>query len=282
MNRTALAATALTLVASPLWADCATEAEVAAFVDSYLAQEPATALAAGGDMADARCTQGLLATALEPHLGAIVGYKVGLTSAPAQERFGVEEPVMGVLYESMLMPDGAEIPADFGAVPLFEADLILVVGSEAINGASTPDEAITHISAVHPFIELPDLALAPDQPMTGVTITAMGVGARSGVVGEAIAVNDPAEMLQALETMQVAVTSADGAVMAQAPGAAVLGNPVNAVLWLMSQGVTLEAGDLVSVGSIGPLLPPAQAMGEATVIYAGLPGDPDVSVRFTD
>jgi 2-keto-4-pentenoate hydratase len=282
MIRHVTLAASIGLLASPLWAECASEAEVAAFVESYLAGTPARALAAGGDMEDALCTQAMLVTALEPHLGAVVGYKVGLTSGPAQERFGVSEPVMGVFYESMMLEDGAEVPVSFGAVPLFEADLVLVVGDAGINAATTPEEAMAHISAVHPFIELPDLALAQGEPMTGVTITAMGVGARSGVVGAAIPVEDAGAMLAALADMQVTVTAADGTVMAEAPGAAVLGNPVNAVLWLVAAGVTLEPGDLVSVGSIGPLLPPAKAMGGATVTYAGLPGDPSVSVVFTE
>jgi 2-keto-4-pentenoate hydratase len=69
-------------------------------------------------------------------------------------------------------------------------------------------------------------------------------------------------------------------VLAEAPGAAVLGNPVNSALWLASTGVAFQPGDLISVGSIGPLIPPAKAMGAATVTYAGLPGDPSVSVIF--
>ena len=41
----------------------------------------------------------------------------------------------------------------------------------------------------------------------------------------------------------------------------------------------LKAGDLVSVGSIGPLMPPKPGL-TVTATYAGLPGDPSVSVAF--
>ena len=87
-------------------------------------------------------------------------------------------------------------------------------------------------------------------------------------------------MLATLASMTVTVRASDGEILAEAPGAAVLGNPVNAALWLMSKGVEFKAGDLISVGSIGPLIPPAKAKGRATVTYAGLPGDPTVSVVF--
>ena len=62
--------------------------------------------------------------------------------------------------------------------------------------------------------------------------------------------------------------------------AAVLGNPVNSVLWLRSKGVTFKPGDIVSVGSMGPLLFPDATGGKATATYDGLPGNPSISVTF--
>ncbi|WP_322866649.1 2-keto-4-pentenoate hydratase [Aquicoccus sp. G2-2] len=276
---TTIAAT-LSLTATAAFADCATDAQINTFVEEYLAKTPTEALSAGGSMADALCSQEKLVQALIPHLGPVVGYKAGLTSKPSQERFGTTEPVRGVLYRDMLLDDGAEIPAHFGTIPLLEGDLVLVVGDDAINNAKTPEEAMQHISAVRPFIELPDLTLAKGQPITGVTLTAMGVAVRLGVLGAPIPVKDPNAMLEALAAMKVTVKASDGSVLAEAPGSAVLGNPVNSVLWLMQSGITLKKGDLVSVGSIGPLLPPAKAGSGASVTYDGLPGNPTVSVKF--
>jgi 2-oxo-hept-3-ene-1,7-dioate hydratase len=282
VTRLAGVAALLVLPAGMAAAECASDAEVAAFVESRAARAPAKALGAGGSMEDALCTQGKLAAALTDDLGPVIGYKAGLTSAPAQERFGASEPVRGVLYRDMMLEDGAEVPLDFGAVPLFEADLILVVGDAAINAATTPEEVMAHVSEVRPFMELPDLAVAEGEPVDPVTLTAMGVGARLGVLGAAIAMEDPAAMSEALAGMTVTVRGADGSVMAESPGAAVLGHPANAVLWLVSKGVELAPGDLVSVGSFGPLLAPAEAGGGASVTYAGLPGDPQVSVVFVE
>jgi len=196
------------------------------------------------------------------------------------EAFGVEEPVMGVLYRDMMLEDEAEVPVNFGARPLFEADLILVVGDAGINDAGTREEAMAHISEVRPFIELPDVMYAEGEPLTGVTLTAGGVAPRMGVLGAPIPVEDPAAMLATLERMTVRVTDAAGEEMSSAPGSVVLGHPVESVLWLLSKGVAFEAGDMVSVGSIGPLMQPAQARGGATVTYEGLGGDATVSVVF--
>ncbi len=285
MNRLSRLAAAAGLAVAPAgmaMADCATDAEVAAFAARYLAGTPGEALGAGGSLGDALCTQAKLVATLSQEFGPVVGYKAGLTSPPAQERFGATEPVSGVLYRDIFLEDGAEVPAAFGAVPMFEADLILVVGDAAINAATTPAEVLAHVSAVHPFIELPDLALAQGETLDAVTLTAMGVGARLGVIGAGIEVGDPEAMAGALAAMTVTVRGADGATLSEAPGAAVLGNPANAVIWLVSRGIALAPGDRISVGSIGPLLAPAAAGGGASVTYAGLPGDPVVSVTFTD
>ncbi len=80
--------------------------------------------------------------------------------------------------------------------------------------------------------------------------------------------------------MTVTLTAADGEVLAEVPGAAVLGHPVNSLMWLMSKGIEMKPGDMISVGSFGPLVPPAKGKGGATATYTGLPGDPSVSVIF--
>lgn len=264
-------------LAAPARAACPADAAIDAFVADWTARQPSTALGPMGSMEDALCAQGKIVARLTASLGPVVGHKAGLTSKATQERFGVSEPVRGVLLRDMLLDDGATVPAGFGARPLFEADLILVIGSDAVNGATTPAEAIAHISEVRPFIELPDLALAREVPLDGKLITAINVGARLGVLGAPVGVFPG--LLEALAGMTVKVLDGTGTEIASTPGSAVLGNPVESVLWLVRSGVTLKAGDLVSVGSIGPLKPPQPGM-RVTVRYLGLPGDPEVSVAF--
>ena len=270
----------LALTATQTAAECASDAQIDRFVQDYLANTPAIALTPDGSMADALCSQAKLVTAMQRHLGPLIGYKTGLTSKPAQDRFGASEPVQGILYRDMMLDDGASVSENWGARPVFEADLILVVGDAAINQATTPDEVLEHVSSVRPFIELPDLTLADGEPITPVTLTAIGVAPKLGVLGSEIAVTDPAAMSQDLMGMTVTLSAADGEVLAQAPGTAVLGHPANAALWLMSKGIEFAPGDLISVGSFGPLFPPAKGKGGASVRYDGLPGNPTVSVIF--
>jgi 2-oxo-hept-3-ene-1,7-dioate hydratase len=281
MTRLALLA-ALTALALPGagHAACATDDEIAAFVEAYLAKTPAKALGADATIEEAYCTQAKLVTALEAHMGPVIGYKAGLTSVQGQEMFGVAEPVAGVLYRDMMLEDGATVTGPHGARPLFEADLVLVVGSTAINSAETGADVMGAIASVHGFIELPDLMYAQGEPLNGATIIAGGVGARAGVLGPAIPFEDSGAMIDLLAEMQVRVTDAEGTVLSEAPGSAVLGNPLRSVVWLRSLGIEFKEGDLISVGSIGPLMPPAKAKGKATVEYLGLPGNPSISVNF--
>jgi len=262
----------------PVAAGCPSNAAVETLAGRVLSGKPAPPL----DVADrtaALCAQAKLVTLLQRHWGVPVGYKAGLTNAAAQARFGVTEPVRGVLLAEMMLPDGASIPAGFGALPRFEADLVLVVADAAINEATSPAEVLRHLSAVRPFIELPDLVVADPSSLTGPVITAINVGARYGVLGAPVPVDPSPTFLESLAAMQVVVTDQTGAQLASAPGAAVLGHPLNAVLWLIRDGVTLQPGDLISTGSIGPLLPPRPGL-TATVTYRGLPSDPTVRVTF--
>jgi len=260
--------------------ECADDAEIASYLADWRAKRPATALAHGGSLNDALCTQQKLVAALSSSHGRPVGYKAGLTSLSAQQRFGVSEPVRGVLLAGMLLEDGATVDPAFGARPLFEADLLLVIADAAVNRATGIEDALAHVSAIRPFIELPDLALGTDQVLSAATLTAGNVGARWGIAGNEIPVDDPARMASALRDMTVRVFDAEGVLISTAAGSSVMGHPVNSLLWLIGQGIEFKPGDLVSVGSIGDLMPPSMAAGKATVVYAGLPGDPQVSVRF--
>ncbi|MEO4044567.1 hypothetical protein AAFN47_23435 [Hoeflea sp. CAU 1731] len=273
------AAVIVAALASPqAYAACATDEAVEALAAKILAKEPAPA----PDVAtvnDAICTQEKLVAILSESWGKPVGYKAGLTSKPAQEAFNVDEPVRGTLMKDMMLENGVTVSADFGALPRFEADLIVSVADDEINKAATPEDVMKHLAAVYPFIELPDLVVDNPKSLNGAVITAINVGARLGVLGDPIDVEQTQEFFASLADMTVSVENQDGEELSRAPGAAVLGHPLNAVLWLRKSGAIFEKGDLISVGSIGPLLVPKAGL-TATVTYEGLTGNPEVSVTF--
>jgi 2-keto-4-pentenoate hydratase len=229
------------------------------------------------------CTQAALVSALAKTQGKIIGFKAGLTSKGAQDQLGYPNPVLGVLLAKMMLPDGSTVPADFGPRPVFEADMLMTVRDGGINEARTIAEVAQHITTLQPFIELPDLVLAPGEPMTGPVIVAINVGARLGVVGEPVPMLATPDFINALAEMQVTIT-ADGAEVSKAPGKAILGHPLNAVLFIgeevRKRGGKLKPGDILSLGSFSRLTPPKSGQ-KVVAKYEGLPTGPmTVSVTF--
>jgi 2-keto-4-pentenoate hydratase len=247
------------------------------------AREPIRGLRADLSMQDAECGRRRLVEKLESSDNRIVGYKAGLTSKAVQERFGVLSPVRGVLLEKMLLTDGADVPADFGARPVFEADLLVVVKDAAIHKAKTHLDVLRSLSLVVPFIELPDLVMAEGEKLSAPLIVSLNVGARLGVVGKGIPVEPTERFAAALAAMRVVVTDHGGKELASSKGAAILDHPLNAVQWLAQDleksRIMLKPGDLLSLGSFTAPMTPRPGLG-VTVRYEGLPGNPAISVRF--
>ena len=270
------------LVATAVHAACPDAAAISGFVADWEAKRPAKALPVANPD-DAVCARGKLVAELQGRLGKVVGYKAGLTAKAVQERFKADGPVSGVLFEKMLLSDGAKLPAAYGARPVWEADMLLVVKDEGINTAKTPDEALRHISGMRPFIELPDLALAPSETLDGTQLLAINVAARFGVAGAEIPLTADAATVALLADTKIVATDGSGAVLAEGTGAATLGNPLNSVVWLVQDlakaGRKLSAGDLISVGSFSPLTPPKPGQ-QVTVRYEGFADTPNVSVQF--
>lgn len=196
---------------------------------------------------------------LTPLLGENIGYKVGLTNQTVQEKFKVNHPVHGSLLKKMLLPSGATISADFGSVPLLEGDLIVRVGNHKINEAKTTAEVIEALDAVIPFIELPDLMYEQTVTLTAEKLVAINVGARLGVVGKPIPIDNPQRWQQKLRNIQLILRDETGKTLAAGNSQALLGDPLNVVLWLRndlkSQGKRLQKGDLISLGTITPFIP---------------------------
>lgn len=267
-------------LAGPVAAQCTAEHEAAgaALAAAWAARETVAAPAVG-DAEAARCVQDAFAAAIG---GAPVGWKVGLTSRAAQEQFGVEEPVAGRLLEGMVIEDGATVVAAFGGRPVVEADLMVSVRDAGIMAATTRAEALDHLDYFIPFIELADLMVTPGEPLSAEIITAINVGARLGVAGAPVPMEPGEDWEEALAEMVVRVEDGAGTDMGSFPGSAILGHPLDAVLWLVAhlreRGESLGPGDLLSLGSFGPPVPPGELAG-FRVTYEGLPGGTLARVR---
>ncbi len=281
-----LVATALVAAGAAANSACLTDAQAADLVAQFVAKTPAVT-PEGLSEAEGACSRAKVNALLEKRYGPVIGYKAGLTNPAVQKRFGYDKPVWGKLFQGMVLADGATVEAAFGARALFEADMLVRVSSSDINTARTPMEVLQSVDQVIPFLELPDLVVQAPPKLGGPGISAINVGARLGVAGKPIPVpSTRAEryaMLNALRDMNVVLTESYGVELGRGKGSDILEHPLNAVVWLAGaiaqEGLAMKPGDLISLGSFSPLLPPKPGL-KATATYHGLPGATPVSVQF--
>ena len=267
-------------------AACVDDAQIAQWVQAYSAKSPAPN-AVDLTEADGKCTRNKLTAAFEASGKKPIGYKAGLTNAAVQKRFNTDKPVWGKLYEGALLPNRSTVPAAFGARPLFEADMLVRVSSSAINRATSPLEVLNNIDRIVPFIELPDLMVENPATLNGAGVEAINVGARMGVMGDAIRVpalrDERYALLNALQSMEITISDQSGNRLGGGRGGDLLGQPMNAVVWLVealkAENLQLKVGDWVSLGSFSALIPP-KAGQQITVDYKRLPGAQPVQVTF--
>ncbi len=281
----ALAAFAVcsTLVAAPALAACPTDAQVDAYLADFAQRKPSKGFGNDITLDDAECAKGKLAAKLPRVLGSPIGYKAAFTNPALQQRFGVSGPKWGTMYDRNFVDIIAVLPHDFGARPLYEADLIVEVADAGLADANTPLEALAHLESVVPFIELPDLML--EGQFSGSNFVAVNVGFRGGVTGAEIPVQRTQAFADAMASMTVVmVDEADnGKELGRGQGTAIMGNPLNAAIWLAKElkksGIVLKKGDLLSLGGFFPPQPTRAGM-KVRMQYLGLPGNPTVSVEF--
>ncbi len=276
-------ASLLLFVSPTLKAQIPVERHLRVLVEDYLAKKEVPPFPAKLTREQAEWFQNAFVEALIPKLGKPAGYKVGLITKEAQDRFGTDQPVRGRLLSGMLLPNGSEVPVDYGVRPVCEADLIVTVKDSGINRAQSPLQALDHLKEIVAFIELADSFMATNPPLDALALTASNVGARSGIMGQRLPLKANAETYNALAEMLVSVRDQNGTDLGQARGNTILSHPLNAVLWLVEDlnkaGKKLKSGDVLSLGSMKVF--PAKAGQTVAVEYRGLPGGTiSATVRF--
>ncbi|MGH8068276.1 MAG: hypothetical protein ACRERE_24195 [Candidatus Entotheonellia bacterium] len=157
-----------------------------------------------------------------------------------------------------------------------------MVKDAGLADATTPLEALQHIAAVAPFIELPDFMLEGTPP--GTALIATNIAFRGGALGPRVKVEPTQAFLEALAKMTVVMTEdMSSKELGRVKGNVLMEHPINAAMWmaqaLKKAGVALKPGGLLSLGGY---IPPAstQPGTRITIKYLGLPGDPSVTVHF--
>lgn len=278
----ALLALASALLPASALAACPDDAAVDAYLSDFATRKLSKGFGNDISLADAECAKRKLGQKLPKFLGSPIGYKAAFANPVLQQRFGVDGPKWGYMYDRNFVDIIAVLPSDFGVRPLVEADFLVEVKDPRLADAKTPLEALGYLESVIPFIELPDLML--EGQFSGTAMIATNVAFRGGVTGMEIPVQKTQAFLDSLANMTVVMTDdAENKEIGRVKGSVLMDNPINAAMWLAKElkkdGVRLKKGDLLSLGGFINPVPPKPGM-KARVQYIGLPGDPQVTVEF--
>lgn len=235
----------------------------------------------GSTDVDAAYATQLLVNRARTRAGAgVVGRKIGLTSEAVQAQLGVDQPDFGVLFDDMAYADGAVVPMSRLLQPKVEAELAFVLAAD-LDGDLSLATVRAAVAYAVVALEIVDSRIAGWDISYADTVAD---NASSGlfVLGSTrldLADFDPRET-----TMSMTL---DGDVVSTGSGAACLGDPLNAVLWLartaQEYGEPLRAGQVILSGALGPMAPvPPGAQVEASLTTTD--GRPlgSVEVAFDD
>jgi 2-keto-4-pentenoate hydratase len=182
----------------------------------------------------------------------VMGYKAGLTAAPAQKKFGVSEAVRGTLFKSMLRWPGTLYRKNFGLL-FIETEIGFRFGKNITEPVEDIGSLKKAVSIVFPAIELPDLYYSDMKKIRGSDIIATNVAARQVLIGKALPVNT-----QDLNAVSVTLFH-NGQEIAHGMGKNALGDQWKALQWtvnhVVGKGGEIKNGDIVITGSLTPMMP---------------------------
>ncbi len=266
-------------------AECPDDAAIALYLAAFSKGIPAAGFGPGLSDEDAECAKFKLAKQLPKHLGALSGYKLGFVSQASRKLQGSEQPRWGFMFERNLIDILAVIPANFGAYPGFDANLLVEVKDAGLADAATPLQALQHLESVIPFVELSD-AMIPG-PLTANELVATNLSFRGGIKGAEVPVQATQAFADALAAFSVTMVdeSRNGQVLGSARGDVLMGHPLNAAILLAKAlrlaGISLKSGDVLCLGSLIAPQPPRVGM-KIKLLYVGLPGDPELELEFSE
>lgn len=202
----------------------------------------------------------------------VVGSKLGLTSLAKQREMDVHEPIGGWLTQRMRMPAGVPLDTAELVQPRCEPEIAFRLDRDLSGAATTAGDVMAATGALMTAIEVLDSRYR-DYRFTLPDVIADDASAARFVLGEEV---DPG----AVDRIACGVRfRKDGVAVASATGAAVMGDPADAVAWwvrhLSLSGRGLSAGMVVLSGA----LTGAHPVGPGSVVRAEIDGLPPLELR---
>ncbi|MDX3494623.1 2-keto-4-pentenoate hydratase [Streptomyces turgidiscabies] len=183
----------------------------------------------------------------------VVGRKIGLTSESVQRQVGVDRPDFGVLLDDMDVSGLPEVPSGRLLQPRVEAEIAFVLAADLDDDDLDVERVRSAVGHAVAALEIVDSRVAD----WDIAITdTVADNASSGL----FVLGGERASLKEFEPRDVTMRLyADGTLASEGTGAACLGDPLAALLWLARTarefGDPLRAGQVVLSGALGPLVP---------------------------
>jgi 2-keto-4-pentenoate hydratase len=249
-----------------------------ALLDAYASRVPVAPLSAtypGLSVDDAYAVQRAQVVSRTAAGAVVKGHKVGLTSAAMQAQLGVDQPDFGVLLDSMFLPEGMTAQVSRFLQPRAEPEIAFVLGRRLAGPGVTVAEALAAVDFVLPALEIIDSRIAdwnitlPDTVADNASSGAVVLGSR------------PVKPTDLDLSLTGCLLYRGGVIAGTGAGGAVLGSPVNALVWLANtlggRGVALESGHVILPGSVCAAVP----FGPGDTVAAAFDRIGTVSVTFS-
>jgi 2-keto-4-pentenoate hydratase len=214
---------------------------------------------------------------------ALYGWKIAATSVAGQKHIGVTGPLTGRLLRERVADAGATLSLSGNRMAVAEAEFAFRMGRDLSPRAARYSlaEVMAAIGSLHPSIEVPDSRYADFVTAGEAQLIADNACAHEFVEGP-VAPDTWRDMDLAAHTVHATVDGSARRYERSGSGAAVLGDPRDALVWLVNElsslGIALRAGQMVTTGAcIAPLevVPGDHVRADFGVLGA-------VDVRFAD
>ena len=198
----------------------------------------------------------------------VVGAKLGLTSKAKQQAMGIDTPIFGVLTDAMQLRPDEPVPLDELIHPRAKPEIAFLMGEDLTGPCATGEDVLDATERICAAFEIIDSRYV-DFRFTLSDVVADNTSAARFVLGTTVIDPRTADL-----TLLGVVLERAGSVIATATGAAILGNPADAIALLANElarrGERLTAGTVVLSGGLTNAEPlPPNCRLEATFAHLG-------------